>query len=401
MRNRIELLVLMLLVVSGCEINQKEVLPEDGFLKIYNDPSELLSYYPESVIELDGGGYMFIAAVKDEESEIEYPSAQLIRTDNKGVLIWTESYDWLAPASNLVRFGSSIGFVAMDRQLNAFAVLVDPATGEIREQEDLGMTMPLYAYGDEQGNLVVLGYDFVSRSSWISKFNNNLGLERSNKLAVNADMDLLIQRHLNKTGQEFPFFIGEYSNDAGTGYFVSCFSNYTLRTMFLDISSLNATGDLFSFQTDEAISAVVHKSGSLFGLTGYYEGNNYIVSEADIDVGISQSIKDFQGQQLYELTDKAKAVSVVAETEQGTYALFASQTNANSVVVYQHAIDADSLIMTHHRYFDERVEVSDIIQTEDGGIAILGQIYVLGKYQRSFLIKEPKELLIPEDCDCL
>ncbi|MFH0757226.1 MAG: hypothetical protein V2B15_08070 [Bacteroidota bacterium] len=397
MKSGIKFSILLLLVVSGCEINQKEVLPEDGFVKIYNHPDELLSYYPESVIEISDGGYLFISAVKDGLSEIEYPTTQLVRTDQAGVVIWAERYNWLAPSSKLVNFGSSIGFVAMDLQLNAFAILVDPSSGEVREQHDLEMTLPLFSFGDGQGNLVVLGYDFVSRSSWISKFNNNLGLERSNKLAVNADMDLLIQRHLNKTGQEFPFFIGEYSSDAGTGYYVSCFSNYTLRTMFLDISSLNATGNVFSFQTDEAISAVIHKTGSLFSLSGYYEGNNYLVPEADIDVGISQSIKDFQVRQLYELTNKAKVVSEAVKSGSDEFALFASQTNANSIVIYQYAMDSDSLVMTHHRYFDERVEVSDIIQTADGGIAILGQIHVLGKYKRSFLLKEPKELLNPED----
>ncbi len=91
------------------------------------------------------------------------------------------------------------------------------------------------------------------RASWISRYNSNFDLTRSNKLAVNADLELMIQRHLNKTGDNFPFFMGEYSTDAATGYYVSCFYNYTLRTVFLDISSLNQTGDIFSFQTDEAI----------------------------------------------------------------------------------------------------------------------------------------------------
>jgi len=397
MNRVIVVIVLVLLAGSGCEISQKEVLPEDSFLKIYNHPDELLSFYPESVIELSGKGYLFISAVKDETSEIEYPYTYLVRTDATGVVVWTQTYDWLAPSSKLVTQGGSIGFVAMDAQLNAYVVLIDPDTGEISGQHDLEMTMPLYAYGDLQGNLVVLGYDFVSRSSWISKFNSSFGLERSNKLPVNTDLELMVQRHLNKTGQEFPFFIGEYSTGTGTGYYISCFFNYTLRTVFLDISSLNTTGDVFSFQTDEAISSVIHKSGSLFGLTGYYEGNNYIVPETEIDVTASQSIKDFPGEQLYELTHQAGVVTTILNTDRKDHALFASQTNENSIVIYQYEMESDSLINTHYRAFDQRVEAADIIQTGDDGIAILAGIHILGKYQRPVLIKERADLFNPAE----
>jgi len=132
----------ILLLATGCGINQKEVKPEDGFLKIYNHPDETLAFYPEGVTELPGGGYMFVSAVKDEASEIEYPYAYVVRTNEKGVVIWTRSYDLLAPASGMITSGNSVGFVAMDAQLNAFAVMLDPATGEVTGQTDLEMTAP-------------------------------------------------------------------------------------------------------------------------------------------------------------------------------------------------------------------------------------------------------------------
>lgn len=389
--------ILLILSTSGCEINQKAILPEDGFLKIYNHPEESLAFYPESLIELPDGAYLFVSAVKDENSDIEYPSTQVVRTDARGEVSWSQTYDWLAPASKLINMGSSMGFVAMDAQLNAHAILIDPTTGEIEAQHDLEVTMPLAAYTDEQGKLLVLAYDVVSRSSWISKFSESFLLERSNMLPVNTDLDLLIQRHLNKTGVRFPFFIGEFSNTSGRAYLLSCFHNYTLRTVFLDQSSLNVTGDIFSYQIDEAISSVIHKSGLLFGLTGYYEDNNYIVSETEIDINSSQSIKDFPAKQLYELTRKARVVSTVISRDGEEYALFISQTNANSIVIYQYAMESDSLINTIHRTFDQRVEVSDVIQTRDQGVAILAGIYLAGKHRRPVLIKEPVEVFFPDE----
>ncbi len=380
--------------ILSCDIKQEEILPEDGFTKIYNDPEEVLSYYTESVVELSGGGYLFISAVKDENAEIEYPTTYLVRTSASGEVEWTMFYDWLAPSSRLIEHGNSIGFVAMNQQFEAHVVLVDPANGTVQSEHDLEMTMPLYSYTDSDGYLVVLGYDFISRSSWISKFSADFTLERSNKLPINTDLEYLIQRHLNKTGQDFHFFIGEYSNENGTGYYVNCFYNYTLRTVFMDVSSLSATGDIYSFQIEEGISSFLPISGSVFGLTSYYEGNNYIIPEAEIDVNSSQNIKDLPGDPLYELTFKAPVAAIELNIETEKFALYTSQTNSNSIVMYQHQIEPDSLLTTHHHYFDQRVMVTDVIQTSDGGVAILAGIYILGKYPRPLLIKMPVDPFI-------
>ena len=76
----ITLAALLLLLLSACEINQDEILPEDGFIKIYNHPDEQLALFPESLVEMPDGGYIFITAVKDENAEIEYPYTSLSRT---------------------------------------------------------------------------------------------------------------------------------------------------------------------------------------------------------------------------------------------------------------------------------------------------------------------------------
>ena len=390
-------ITLLLLIVSGCEIDQKEILPEDGFVKIYNHPDEELALFPESVLELSGGGYVLISAVKDENADIEYPYTSLVRTTSTGEVMWTMDYDWYAPSSKLIFQNGSLGFVAMNQQFEAYVIEVDPGDGSIRDQHALDLTMPLYSYTDDQGNLVVLGYDFVTRSSWISKYNSNFQLERSNMLPVNTDLEYLVQRHLNKMGQDYPFFIGSYSNSSGTGYFVNCFYNYTLRTVFLDVSSLSATGDIYSFQIEEGISSILQKSGSMFGLTSYYEGNNYIIPGAELDVLSSGNIKDLPADPLYELTYKAAVMAGPFSTDGHEYALYISQTNDNSLVIYQYALESDSLIDTHIRVFDQRVEVRDFIQTEDDGIAILAGTFILGKYQRPLLIKLPVSLFVPEE----
>jgi hypothetical protein len=393
----IPLFILLVIGSSACEINQKEILPEDGFLKIFNHPEETLAYYPESVVELPGGGFVFLSAVKDENDEVEYPYTNLVRTTASGEVSWSLDNDWRAPASQLMLINGSVGFVAMNQLFDAYLILVNPATGDVTEQFNLEMTMPLYAHMDSQGRLVVLGYDFVTRSSWISQYNGSYQVQRSNKLPVNTDLEYLVQRHLNKTGQDYPFFIGEYSNAPASGYSVNCFYNYTLRTVFLDQASLSATGDIYSFQTEEGISSVIQKSASLFGVTSYYEGNNYIMPAAEIDVNSSSNIKDLPADPLYELTYRAEVIAGNLQLDTASYCLFVSQTNDNSLVIYQYENGTDVLINTLYREFDQVVVVNDVIQTADKGIVILGGIYILGKYQRPFLVKMTQDPFLPEE----
>ncbi len=189
MRIKLSLIALssvLLLLMSACEINQKDIMPEDGFVKIYNHPDEELALFPESVVEMPDGGYIVISAVKDENAEIEYPYTSMFRTSSSGVLSWTMDYPWLAPSSKLILQNGSVSFVAMNQQFEAYVVTVDAESGLETGQQALDITMPLYSYTDEQGNLVVLGYDFVTSSSWIAKYNSSFQLQQSNKLHVNT-----------------------------------------------------------------------------------------------------------------------------------------------------------------------------------------------------------------------
>ena len=397
MRKILPYLFLIGLLTGGCELFQDEILPEDGFTKIYNHPDEVLAFYPESVLELDEGGYIFVSAVKDETSEIEYPSTYVVRTSASGEVEWTMAYDWLAPCATMIQTGSGIAFVAMNQQFEAYAVSIDPASGAETGQYALDLTMPLAAYTAENDQLLVLGYDFVTRSSWISKFSSSFVLERSTLLPINTDLEYEVQRHLNRTGQEYPFFIGEYNTNEGAGYFVNCFYNYTLRTVFLDLASLGAEGSIFAFRIEEGISSLVHKNEGIFGLTSYFEGNNYILPDTELSLTSSQNIKDFDSEALYELTFKAPVEALILNSDTTDYELFVSQTNSNSLVIYQYAMDSDSLLSTIYKDFDETVEVKDLIQTGDGGIAILSSIRILGKYRRPLLVKIPAESFIPEE----
>jgi len=391
---KLSLYTAILLILAGCELNQKDVKPSDEFVKIYNHSDEGLSFYPVDLVEIEGGGYLFLSGIKADSAEIEFPTTHLTKTNAQGEVEWTREYAWFAPAG-IYNYSGSAGFIAMDLQLNTYAININLADGLEQSQQDLGIDMPLKSVVDRQNNLLVLGYDYISRSSWISLFSPGFNLQSSTKLLVEEDLENLVQKHLNKTGQQFPFFIGEWSDEGQSGYFVNCFYNYSLRAAYLD-AGLSVMGNIYSYQMDNALSSLEQRSGNVYAMSRFYEGNNFFLGEVEVDINTSQNFNDITNNVLNELTQKAKVLSERISIGGSEYILFVSQTNSNSIITYQQAAEADSLLATLINPFNERVEVAGMIQTQDEGMAILAQIYVLGKYKRPMLIKNPARLYQPE-----
>lgn len=380
-----------IVLLTGCEINQKDSKPEDSFIKIFNNPSQSLAYYPMGVVQTSDGGYLMVCGLKNDTSLYEYPTAMLIKSNASGEMEWTQETEWLAPANGIISLNNEYLFAAMDRQYNGYLIKVDAASGSITAVE-IGVTMPLAAFSSSSNQVVVLSYDYIANASVVSIYNSSLLKLNSTSLNVidlkgNAD----IQAHMNKTGTELPLFIGEWNSGAETGFFVNCLANYTLRTVFFDNNVNRTGGDIYSFQTRDAISSLTHKEGTTFALTRYYGGHNYIAPVMDVNLNGSQNFNDFSQDQLHELVPNAKVVARNVTFGETKYILFAATTNSNSVVIYQYGLTDEEPIHSHYIEFSDRIEVYDVIQdSNDEGIVVLGKLFFTGKYMRPVLIKVKK-----------
>jgi hypothetical protein len=377
---------------AGCEINQKEFKPQDEFVKIYNDADEALTWYPVGIIQTTDKGFLILNAVKSDTSVIEYPTASIIKINAFGEVVNTAATTWLAPAPGLINVGGNYAFVAMDAQNKASLVYVNPDNAEPTETVDLDITMPLSCINDEQGRSVILGYDYISRNSIVAVYNSSTALINKSELNVKEDMMAQVQYHMNKTGSDLPFFIGEWQNDSQKGYFVNCLANYTLRTIFFDENVTPVGGDIFSFQDRDALSSLINLNGNNYAFTRYYGGNNYISTNVEVDPTSSQNFNDLVQNKLTELIPNAKVTGkkvVFSDTE---YLLFASTTNSNSIVIYQYTAEgSEEPVRTKYFDFENKIEVVDMIQDiNDEGIVVLARTYLTGKYLRPIVMKFKK-----------
>ena len=385
--------ILLMLAISGCEINQKDLKPEDEFVKIYNDPDEQLAYYPLSLVQTNDRGFIILAAIKYDSSLSEYPTAAIIRTNATGEVQNTVKTSWLAPVPRITQVDGNVSFIAMDSQSKASMISVNSTDGEIAGNTSLDLTMPLYSLTDEQNRIVVLGYNYVSRASIVALLSSTGSLINRTELNVNTDLISQIQTHMNKTGSELPFFIGEWQNETESGYFVNCLANYTLRTVFFNTSLATTGGDIYSFQARDALSSLINISGNNYAFTRYYGSQNYISSNVEVNPNSSQNFNELTQNKLDELVPSAKVVSRKVLFNNNEYMLFASSTNSNSIVVYQYSVDnPEELLHTEYFDFENKIEISDMIQDSfDDGIVVLGKIYLTGRFQRPIVVKFKKD----------
>ena len=380
----------------SCEVNQKDVKPEDQIVKIYNNQNKSLSFYPVSLVQTGDGGFLVLNAVKTDSALSEYPTATLFKTNSIGEIEWTTETAWQAPAG-IVKSGGNFSFVAKDGENTTYLINFDVGSGQVGGNTQLGIRqMPLKVYSNGSDRFVVLAYKYDDWTSYIGFYNSEGSLINSTELNVNADEVAQIQGHLNKTMDELPFFIGEWDNGTQAGYYVNCLSNYSLRAVFFDLNLSPTGGDIYSFQARDALTSLVNKEGNTFAITRYYGGNNYISTNIEVDPNSSQNFNEFVQNQLYELVPEAKVVSRNITNGAMDYILLASTTNSNSVALYQYSIEAgegdDEALHTEYVNFSNKIEVRDVIQDEkDEGIVILGQLYFTGKYKRPVLIKIPIE----------
>ncbi len=374
-------------LIAGCELNQKDIGPDDSFIKIYNHPDELYSFYPESVLELSDGGFLILSALKDDSSQFEFPITHLIRTNDRGVVVYTREHSWYAPVGKLIQDNNSAWFVAIDNQLRGFGLEVDLASGNLIGQKELELTMPLSAFRGSNGDMLVLGYNFLERKSRISLYTSGFNRIRTVDLNINSDLQNQVQKHLNRSGTWYPFFMGEYSGTTGEGYYVNCFANYTLRTVFMDAAGNYLNGDIYSFQTEAALSSLVNISDNRFALTRYYAGSNYLLPIVEVEYNRSQNFNDIRGEVLPELTFNARMLSGKLNINEISYLIFASQSNSNSIIIYIYDPDTGERIASIQREFDTRIDVSDLRITSEGDILVLAKTFILGKYQRPVLVK--------------
>ncbi len=384
------LLLLSPFLCIRCELNQKDYDPEGDFIKIYNDSDVDKKYYPAGIKQVDDGGYLVVSGVKYEEDDSELPLTEVFKTNSLGRLEWRTSFEDLrAPANGLIHTAQFSGFIAMaGNELNGYLITLDLETGNETNRFDLDIKFPLAFYQSET-SIAVLGYNSDDRTSDFNVYDaSNLNLQHSTSLNINKDVEISILEHLNKLGDQLPFFIGEWTEGGKQAYFANCYDNYSLRLVLFN-SGHNKDKDVFVYQDNGAISSFLFKGENSYALTLFYNDDNFLHPDTSLNSAGSQQFNKTMGLPLPELTPKAKVYANQHFNGNDSTLVFISSTNKNSIHVYQFEYNGDKLIRQFEMGFEDDISISSAVQTKDMGYAVLARIFVTGKYPRPVILKIP------------
>lgn len=383
------LVICVSLSITGCDIKKSKADPSDSFSTVYDHPDMNLSFYPIDMVQARDGGFLVLSVYTDTALST-FPLIRLMKTDKSGKLVREQVVDpaYCSAVPALIPNGSSWRFVCMDAvNQNTKLMEVDDALTSVSKVDDLAGKYPLYLFPDNSDNFLVLSFDRIARTSVLTLYTSSGEQEWTSSYNINEDYKNQIETHLKKAGKQFPFFIQQSGESTATHYLVNCFFNYTMTLIFANPATGSRDGQLNTYQDNAAISSAVYLDSSRFALSRYYMGENYIFPSVKLDQNNTQGSDDFNDIHLAELTEDATVKTIIATVHNRELVVYASQTKSNSMVLYFFNKADGKLLATKNVASTNPVNIAGLISTSDGGLALLAQTYVAGRFPRIAIFK--------------
>ncbi|MDF1549097.1 MAG: hypothetical protein P1P88_14830 [Bacteroidales bacterium] len=393
-RNILFTFIVLLFFVVSCK--KSNINPENIFTKIYADPNADISYYPLDIAENGSGGYYILGATAIDTTHT-WLNTYVAKTDELGELQWSVILDvpYVNPVSSLINIGGDFYIFCMDEvSLGTHILKIDEAGQTASQVASLGSIIyPLAVSKTPDNGFLLLSYDRISRNTTMSKIDATFNITWQSQFNVIEDAEEILVDHLIKTGKNIPFFTGYIGSGNATHYFANGLYNYTLSLLFVSATNGDRTGIAQGYRYDGGASSLLSIQGNSFALSRFSFGSHFLIPLTNIDISSTTNISDFGGGKLAEIEANAETRVKRMTIAGKETVVFASNTNNNQVIIYAYDILTNELILKKYLGFSNPVTIGSLIQTNDGGIAILVQTMVTGRFKRIGLYKIPKEHL--------
>lgn len=397
MIHRYIILIVVLAVVSSCDISDNEVEPSQSFLRIYDNNTFSSSFTPIDVQQTADGGYLILGGSRVEDSD--FLGVYLMKVDEAGVFQSEEnlSTDYISPAKSLMNINGTFYFVAMANTSFQAALFSVNDSGRVSAPIDLGRSYPTYSVTDGT-NIILQTYNNGSKRTELSVISTDgvPGPSATFTIGDGDDTEEPIVEHFTRTGRQQPFFAGRMESGL---YYFNGFYNFTMSMVFTDLSGNDddgVVGQLQGQREDGGISAAVHLDSDRFAVSRFNFGDNYILPNIGVNVtnltDISTSI-EFEANPFPELVPDAPVILKEMEMDLRTVIIYGSNTKGGQIILLAYSGDTGELLGTKYLGFSNPYELASFNETEDGGLVVLGSTSVAGRFDRFCLFKlSQKEL---------
>ncbi|MCF6352695.1 MAG: hypothetical protein L3J06_06775 [Cyclobacteriaceae bacterium] len=379
----------LLFFVLSCDISKNDVLPTNTFTKIYDDDRFEQEYYPLDIIQTADEGFLILSELKNDQSL--FTSVLVIKTDAIGSIISeTEmSSPNVMPVNGWQKVGESYYFVCMNENSTTAQLVAVSEDGTLSNPLPLaGITYPLAVTSDGT-QLTILSYDNRNAQSVISvaSTTGQISQQKGYTIGAGVDVEKPIIDHLTRNGDILPFRVGQTKE--GLFYF-NGFYNYTFSLVFTNFGD-DPTGVCQGQLSQGGISEVASLGNNIFGIARFNFGDNYIAPLATIPTNATTSSTDLEGNTFPEMENKSKVKLLDVGTE-GKW-LYTTTTQANQVVLYGFNQTDGTILGTSYLGNGNPYTMASVITTLDGGIAVLAQTSLEGRFRRIAIFKRDKAFL--------
>lgn len=359
--------------------NEEDFVPESSFTKIYNDEFFESSYIPMDIVQAGENGYFILSAY-------DAWNTYILRVDENGEFMWDYKLEenYVNPIKGLYFQDDKFYFFCMDDL--TLATYLMAATDQsksaelVRTYDDI--IYPFHSSAISDGFLLE-SYNRNSYSTRLSKLNSDFGIVWEEEYEVEQDVEESIVSHLTRIGDRLPFFTGQ----AGNMYFLNGYYNYSMSLLFVNASDGKQTGVINGFRSKSAISSAQYINGNSFALSRFDFGDNIIIPRVDINTSDIIISSDLEGNEHPEMTPDAFVYSEIINVNGRDITLYATSTKAGQILLYAYDAITGKLAGTHHLGRLNPYEAIDFVTTTDGGLAVLGNTFVNGRFSRITLFK--------------
>lgn len=393
------LVIVFAIALVSCDLKKNKEAEPAGFLKIYNENTYSNQYTPLDIEQTPDEGFLILSAAKIAVSA--FPGIYLMKIDKDGKVQSAQllSDTYVSPVPNLIRDGTGYYVVCMDRQNLGTYILTVSESGTTAQSAFIDvMQYPLSAELDESnGQLLIQHYNKDDLQTLVTRVSTTGTVTASRAFGIGSgdfNVEQPIINHLTGNGKKYPFLNGKLSGDK---YYFNGFYNYTLSLCVFEFgwNDDDKPAAAQGYRDERCMSSVLPLEGNTIAGSRYAYGDNFIIPAAPVPVnsGTFSANSDMTGFLIPECVRDAPMALKLMTLNGKRMLVYASTTKNGQVVLF--AYDAESKQLTGTKYLGATnpYAMSAIIQTADGGIAVLATTQVAGRFSRIAVFKLGKDEL--------
>jgi hypothetical protein len=374
----------LMLAFAACSNESDPVANKANFTRIYDNNNFNTAYTPLDLRQTPDGGFLILGSRRLVNSN--FTGIYILKVNEFGEFvneIELES-DHVSPAPQLFELGGSYYFFCMTPVGLRTELIKLDVDGNIEKVNPVNASYPLAAAIDNT-SFILLSYDNVNKLSVVSVVNpsGSIGLSKGYTIGAGDQVEEPIINHFIRTGRQYPFQVGKALSGQ---YFFNGFYNYTFSFVFTNLTQDNPPV-IQGQQDDGGISQVAQIDNSKFAVARFNFGDNYFIPNSTLNnSGVSSSV-DLGGTLLPELVSNAPVRIIKHQLGDKPVLIYGSNTRNNQIGLYIYHQSTGEFLGSTFLGFGNSFDVTSVIVTSDGGIALSGLTYIAGRLPRICLFK--------------